>query len=447
MRAPPGSSSTPSYLGTLHVKLLLDQPQRVHYGPDDAVTGHILLKYRAAIPGLSPLTLNAELFGPLSLQVVFRGIARLHIGEESRVDTHLLFAKVEQVHDGSFRAQPDSEHVFPFTIRFPEHAQPRANTRVAATQHETSGRWVFEQSVASIDVDALPPSMESTVQRSPAGVTLTQEVAKTLASVRYTLTLQVRMTGIEVQIEVVNRGRKEIVYYDQPKVPASRAINYLTQSHAFEQQLTAQHDSLRPPEARPRGIRDKTKALLKPTEPPKYVFTVRCFHVPQHAFIGQPIEFDISIASHSSSTTTTPPAVFLDSCNIALVAYTSGMQPSNIEILRNRNVDISHPPRPFSSTYGWSRGIDVGTLSYVPSTFRCGKIARSYKLRITIVFSVGKQNLHLRRDMPLEVHPPLHRSSYDDDDDPDGSSRARGRFAETLPAYEEERAPAYEEIV
>ncbi|KXT00431.1 hypothetical protein AC578_1927 [Pseudocercospora eumusae] len=415
-------------LGQLHIRAVLDHPSKVHYGPDDPVRGKVVLKY------VSPSKASSsQLFGPLTLAVILKGQARINPEDEGSQST-TLFTETQTIQDGAFRADSENEHALPFALHFAENVDPATQTTM--TQND-NGSWNFRQTVGS-ELHALPPSLESRAPEN-SSVTRLKAVSTTLVGVRYSALVRAKMPGIDVDIVVANLVDGETVLYDQPRVPIMIASN-LADNSEFFRQLTVQNEALRSVEQKPRGFLGKTKAFLKPSELPKYVFTATCSNVPQHAFIDQPVAFDISVASHFSSTVQENPEVFLDSCTTSLIARTTGVKPVNIETLWSKTTEFER--KPFSDEHGWAKTVDIGNLDWVPSTFSLGDIERSYKFRIAAQFSVGKQKLSIRQDMPVMIHPPI-------DSENDMTLARINSAGSALPAYEEAAAiaptPSYED--
>lgn len=106
-------------LGTVYVRIELDDPTRIYYGPEDPVQGNVVLRYTP--DHRSKVT--SELFGPLQIQVKLSGALRVDHGRSA--NTRLLtiprelFHQQDRIYDGPFRAEPGSEHRFPFTVFFP----------------------------------------------------------------------------------------------------------------------------------------------------------------------------------------------------------------------------------------------------------------------------------------------------------------------------------------
>ncbi|PPJ54998.1 hypothetical protein CBER1_05625 [Cercospora berteroae] len=444
-------------LGGLHHKLVLESPRRIHYGNDFPVSGNVLLKHLPLLRGInSPL--NAELFGPLQVDIVLKGVARIHHETESRVEIFQLCKEVVRIHDGPFRAPADAEEVLHFSIKFPARAAPETNSAIAAVQ-DGDGLWNFRERVSSVETGPLPPTLEvlhNSHSWGTFGSTNLHTVTKPAIKVQYTVEARVRMPGIDVEIvnaDAASGGAP--VFYDQPRVPTAIAQRDQTLTSDASQRFTAQNDGLRPVSEQPHGLRNKTKAFLKPVDPPKFIFDASFIGIPQHAYIGQSLSFAISIEPDETSTTRTDPDVFLDKCTISLIAHTTGIEPAPLKIVKTKEASFSSA-RPFSREDGMTKEIDIGVLSWVPTTFTFRNISRTYKLRIASQFTVGTRQFSTSRDVPLTIHPPLELDvsrPADMEDDPDGlpsyqeaSRSSAADFAEDA-AEGSAQVPSYEQAV
>lgn len=417
--APP----TRAKLGGLSTRVVLDDPNRVHYGNDIPVSGSLLLKYLPLLRGLPHSPLNAELFGPLQVEITLGGSARINHVNETRAEVFALVKEVVCIHDGPFRASPDEERRLPFAIRFPAHAIPSSNTTGVRS-------WPLHEHVLPVEREALPPTCsvhlnhDAWETRKSAKWSSTTDTAM---SVDYTIDTQVRMPGIKMEIVDATQQGGTSVLYDQPKIPLSIATCNQSLTSEFSQTFTAQNEALRPSSERPHGVRNKTKALLKPAEVPRFIFEAELIGIPKHAYVGRQLSFALSIIPHASSTVQTAPNLFLDSCTITLIAHTTGLQPAVIEIIKTKEAAFSSA-KPYSEEYGWTKSINIGQLSWVPSTFTFRNIRRTYKLRIAVQFSVGAQKMKMSRDVPLTIHPPVES---------DTTRVGTAEDPDSLPSYQE----------
>ncbi|KAK4502236.1 hypothetical protein PRZ48_005661 [Zasmidium cellare] len=401
------SQPTDPSLGVLHARLHLDDPKRIHYGSDDPVDGKVRLLFeRNAIKG-APET---ELFGPLEIDLTLKGTIRFVSGNSAISDSSpqnesVFVSKSINLHTGPFRAAPGTEHDFPFSLNFPEHADAKHKTTVSAYQ-DSAGNWKFRQRLSDTTIEDLPPSLISKQKHAM----VTSEM-----SIRYGLSLKISMPGIDVRI-IYPLLEKEVLY-DRPRVPTMAATTQSSQTTSFKQPLSVEHKSLLAPppseETKRTPSSRSLKSLFKSSPPlPKYAFNVSCSSIPTNIFIGQPITFPLAMTTDPSSTTsptTEPPEITLNACTISLIAHTHGTSSfnaseptSNTEVLKTKTCDvIGYSP---STPRGH---IDVGTLSAVPSTFEHGDLRREYKLKIVISLSVLGQNMNVTRMLGVVVQPPL----------------------------------------
>jgi hypothetical protein len=60
-------------LGVLHASIVVDGGTRLHFGPQDAVTGKIVLEYKPRTSLFKSTAGTADLFAPLKLEATLRG--------------------------------------------------------------------------------------------------------------------------------------------------------------------------------------------------------------------------------------------------------------------------------------------------------------------------------------------------------------------------------------
>lgn len=417
-------------LGTLYARLLLHDPKRTHYGSDDPVTGSVTIRFERSTGKVANF---AELFGPLEVDITLKGTIRIvssnsAISESSSQNDLVFVTKTAKLHTGPFRTEPGTERDFPFSINFPEHADAKHKTTVSAYQ-DAEGKWKFQQRLSDTTIEDLPPTLNSRKKDA---------IVKSDMLIRYGISLQVEMPGIDIRI--INPTSEKEVLYDRPRVPAIAATMQSDQTTSFKQQLSVESKALIAPENRSSGFRN----LFKSTGPlPKYVFDAICSGVPQHIFIGQPINFTLSLSTDWDQTTAIAsniPEVSLSSCRISLIANTRGKrsdQPSSgeshtSEVLKEKACEVT------GLTSTTSGDVDVGTLSSVPSTFTHEDISREYKLKIALSFSALGQTMNVMRILSLTVHPPLLEDVADADVDESMGVTATGAEENTtpLPAYD-----------
>lgn len=400
-------------LGVLRVQCLPSTPERIHYGSQDIVTGSVLITFTADIDA----TPGTELFGPLKIDVDFEGT--FHAVRDGIGKTRVLFHQQQTLCNGPHKLEPQARHEFPFEFEFPEYANEKQKISITAFQDEATGQWNARRQRASYACnEPLPPTLHSTKS---------YVLAKDEIIVQYTLSVTVSMPGISV--DIINPVAPTAALYDQPKVPIAVAAS---RSRAYEinRELTVQSNSLLPEDSQPHGFRGKTKALLRPAEAPKCVFHVVCRSIPEFLYIGQPITFTIAVSSGSSSTAL--PEIELKSCVVSLVAQTSleaepddapDSQISNhLEVVKTKECEVS-PSGPFAKGHDYTKKVDVGVLSQIPSSFQNSDMSRSYWLRLVITVTAAREERTITRQCAVIVHPPLllddDRMAYEDPPDED----------------------------
>lgn len=416
-------------LGTLRVRLALDEPGRVHYGCDDPIYGTVRVRHT---PNFQTGT---ELFGPLELDVTLTGTTLVTMGHNDigRIDPKTICSESRRVHRGPFRFEADTDHEFRFSISFPEHALPKTKTAVEAVQGG-DGLWRFHQTISRGDIEQLPPTCHSLDWQS---------ITRKEISVQYDLTVNARMPGIDVAI--MEPMRAQTVLYEQPRVPADAAAAQSQQINAFSQSLTTQGTHLLSEQEKPQGFRGKLKAKFDQAELPKYTFTLDCMSFPKHLFVGQPVKFDVTLVSNNlQSTASVIPEITIDSCNLSLISFTKGTtsdfshkEVANMTTIKSKDADII-PPGPFTAAHNYTKTIDVGVLGSVPSTFAQSELGRDYKMRLELHLSTMGQTMRItRRQLAVFVHPPVLDESAAPPDDVEAYMRPPPEDGEQLPSYNE----------
>lgn len=159
--------STNTKLGKLTASLLIDNPSRPRHGPDDPITGRLVLRYNPATALFKKDPITADLFGPIRINVVLVGTIRIKIRRDRDFPTYhgiTMFAVPFPVYDGKFEARVNCDYTFPFRATFPSPQQ-----------------------------GVLPPTFGSHFSDYPDTVD---------AAVYYQLGAKVEMPGIDVKISV-----------------------------------------------------------------------------------------------------------------------------------------------------------------------------------------------------------------------------------------------------
>lgn len=197
-----------SKLGKLNTSLLIDESSRPRYGPDDALTGRVVLRYNPATALFKKDPITADLFGPIRINVILVGTLKIHIRRDKTHTYHggTLFAKPFYVYEGTFSAQVNRDYAFPFVANFPEIASV-----------DGMG-WGLQGGG-----NALPPTFGMHFSDYPDVVDV---------SVVYQLGAKVEMPGIDIRISVPE-GECRIRYVE----------GYLALDAADDNQAMALHKS------------------------------------------------------------------------------------------------------------------------------------------------------------------------------------------------------------
>ena len=402
--------------GTLQVKLMLDPQDRVYYGPGDPITGHVELYYRSSKTSETPRSGSqgaSNLFGPLNLTLKLYGrilTQASEVGDKQYVfkDKAKLFESWHVVHQGPYRMEAEERARFPFAINFP------------------SGPPDVEMT------DELPPSLKCTFfEKSmlPGGD----------AAVEYWLEPQVIFPVVEVTPHAVFKDRQ--VMYERPPinaVPSSESI-------MMGGEAVVQSSGLITESEKPRGFRERSKSIFK--DPPIYRFAVKCTGVRSILCLGEPTELEVAVRTvEKESTVSSTPDVLLDHVKVDIVAHTMievderwlrSSQPTDAQVVRTVYGDTS--PGPFSKADDYTKKVTIPAITRVPSTFSCGRVSRTYKLRLELQFRVAGEIRHVRRDIPVTIYPPLSEHARIAQA---GSSRAPAQqHDEDLPAYDASMPP------
>jgi hypothetical protein len=109
-------------LGSLGARVIVDRGSRAHYGPDDLITGKVMLMYKPYTSLFKSGVPTADLFGPLKLEVALRGKIKIQVKRDREFSADYgmpLFRQGFNIFDGSFKAEVvscllnDAEHEGP----------------------------------------------------------------------------------------------------------------------------------------------------------------------------------------------------------------------------------------------------------------------------------------------------------------------------------------------
>jgi hypothetical protein len=265
-------------LGNISVKVVLDCPLRIHYGSQGAITGHVSLTFASHGHDSSASSKDKppgiDLFGPLRLQLEFRGHLRIRVPEESESqpglkEDHTLYSITKTIFDAPFHTTPGEDVKVPFDLHFPERFPHRQQV---SGYIDDSGKWrsfTTEQQQEANAGDALPPSLQVPIVcgKHVGGV-----------SVEYKVLPFASMPGIDVKWHFAQRNGTPVLY-DRPRVPQALPSGNL---YEFRERMTIQSSRLRSfRDQQHRGLRDKAKGFFKHADTPSYTFVVSCTGIPQ----------------------------------------------------------------------------------------------------------------------------------------------------------------------
>ncbi|KJX98152.1 hypothetical protein TI39_contig429g00045 [Zymoseptoria brevis] len=398
--------------GTLHASIRLADRHKVHYGSNDPIVGRVVLKY------MPNTTFDAELFGPLKVDVLLNGKHKAIYNDPpstTEIKGHTLCSTRHTIHSGPFRTNPSTDVSIAFSIPFPTQADPINTYGYRATPRPSDpSTFNFEATVTSSTVEPLPPSLLAAPQHKDHdlelyGSTIGYKNHKTI-SIIYTLGLDVSLPGLSsVTVGIPAYGTE--VFYDAPRIPASIAAER-SQTSSAQAILNVIDESPPPETAKSSGFRSKAKSLLSTSTRPQVPLTFQYLSIPRIVYIGQPISFTLGI---QPSPIIPPDTVSLNSVTVYLLATTRGTNPlpqvqfkdiEHRETVKRKTCEFSSTG-PFSKANEYRKTVDVGNLTHVPTTFRYGSVSREYTLRIEVKLQVGTQSVVTRRDFKVEVLPEL----------------------------------------
>ncbi|KAI0410723.1 hypothetical protein F5X98DRAFT_359007 [Xylaria grammica] len=384
-------------VGTLHAKVVLDDPSRIHCGNRDPVTGHINLRYA---PGHG--NASAELFGPLQVYVTLHGRAKTKIWKSNGQSTSIyrgrapLFHQKALVYDDSFRAHPRDSTNFPFSLFFPEVAYAQVTD-----DFDEDPRYISRSS------QRLPPSFQSSYH----GFAHRYE-----AFVEYRVGVDVVMPRLDVHVNKPGEYEEPVIHYEGPRTTqlADR------RPYDWRGSVWVRNELLLPEADRPHGFRQKTKALFGAGNFPTYAFDWVCL-APKDLYLGQPACFEVRIkARENECTATLIPEVRLQYFHVEIEAHTDVRADRTIfrcpESEGNYTVfeaaGAIDNTGPFSKANENTKIINTqplgsGRIGGFSSSFSTYNISHSYSARIKFGFELTGKVKEVDKEYGVIVHPPL----------------------------------------
>ncbi|KAI0528335.1 hypothetical protein GGR58DRAFT_519127 [Xylaria digitata] len=384
-------------VGTLHTKIVLDDPSRIHCGNSDPILGHISIRY-------SPGHGNAsnELFGPLKVYVTLHGRAKTKIWKSNGQSTSIyrgrapLFAHRSLVYDDSFRALPGNTGIFPFKLFFPQVADALVND-----DFPENPRFICNRN------QPLPVSF----QDSYHGFAHRYE-----AFVEYRVGVDVIMPQLQVDVVKPTKYLEPVIHYEGPRTP--QLLN--TKPIDWRGTVVVSNELLLPEADRPAGFRQKTKALFGAGHFPAYGFDWVCL-APRELYLGQPACFEVRIKPREKECTATLiPEIWLKFFHVKIMAHTKVRADKTIfscpESEGNYTVfeamGAIDSKGPFSKANDNTKivntqALGTGRIGAFTSSFATYNISQEYSVRINFEFEVTGKLKNIDKEYAVKILPPL----------------------------------------
>lgn len=382
-------------LGKLEARVEIDEQHRPRFGPDDPVTGNVILTYHAYTPGLFQKAAGtANLFGPIKITLLLFGKLKIRIRRDRELPTtHAieLFKTLFPVLDSTFQAEAGRSYSFSFTAHFPGDR----------TSYFEGGQS-----------ELLPPSFAHTFTDYPDTVDV---------SVRYQVGCAVFMPGIDIKIDTPDADYMTPVKYEQPRLPMSTVGG---KRASFKHGARLQNEYLLPEAERPQGFKQKAKAVFTSSNFPVLGLDIWVTH-PLYLYPGQKMSMEIIIRKNDSETTAPGvPDVSLNSARVVLVAAT--VVDSSHRLLGSPRCHDSrrtmqgmncrtHLPAIFSKRNEYCVNLELDSLLAHPSSFSHRKVQRAYRLKFDLRFEVANKQVKMEglRDIVLVCPPSDGPAGYD----------------------------------
>lgn len=429
-------------LGSLAVKVEMDYPYKTHYGPGSEITGHLMLQYT---PKSSTSGKTAELYGPMSLSLVFAGKVTtatvfrnqggqgLGAGMASPYGTSSagtsgtdLFSIVSPIKDTSLRIKEGEIVKYPFTVIFPAGMIRDAAEGTGFLDSE--GTWTVAPPHETPASGELPPSLHRVWVGGPrAG-------DEQRVNIVYTLEPKLEMPGLDVAISNKMRDHAAISY-EQARPEAAgmpRDMADLTST------ISVRSAHFLPADEQPHGFKAKTKALLTSSSHlPLLSLAVSIPDIPLHISIGRPISITMTARPNTDSTVHQLPSIEIKSYQITLQSrvtsrsITKTLQSGWTKGCILQGLEKQHEFFSFSKANDNTVRLVTEPVHGLTSSFESFGITLEYRMDVWLCFRfAGHEIKHVEASYPVTVWPPP-RQAYDA---APGSSR-RAVEDDELPAY------------
>lgn len=403
----------------------------MHYGPNDTITGKILLAYSAHNSLVNRSAPTATLFGPLHIHVILHGRIRVKVrkGDSHRLPSDHsvdLFRHASSVHRGTLKAEAGNTFEYPFAINFPQPAIDIYGKKGSYAELMAKGdsRGLLPLSFGTIFID------------HPDVVDI---------SVCYRVGCQIGMPGIDVKTVGPEGDSRPIILYGLP-----RPTRALVTGHRATSQSTArvQNEYLLPEDQRPQGFKQKAKAIFTSSHFPEFATDVKIAYQ-QYIYPGQKLKFDIVLRHRDKSIGSEIPEVVLEKFECDFRAYTIVDVSERLigppQCIDRRTVQtlVCHTKmsQKIVKADDYSFSITTDPLKNNVCSFAHHKVSRQYLHRIQMQFTIANESVKTKCECPVILVPPPTDSVATEAAAPEEAS---------LPSYmqpppDDEQLPAYGE--
>ncbi|KAK3686991.1 hypothetical protein LTR37_019243 [Vermiconidia calcicola] len=375
-------------IGTLNAKLILDEPQRDHYGVNDPISGTVVLTIEPSTCSKSKAAASLDLFGPLKIAIT--KISTKHWTSSDIYHAPVdLFSASSIIFEDPFRAEPRKPYYFSFTLNFPRDAE------LQRSEYEPDARFESDSGVY-----ALPPSFNNSY------IGLANHFKSHIV---YRIGVDVAMSSLRLAINLPHAHTDPQVNYSPPQTHSP--INSHKPPQEIARRMSCFNEFLLPLADRPTGLRQKAKSALT-NHYPMYNFDwiLQC---PHDFHIAQPLVFDLRVRiRHAECTATLIPEIRLHSLTVELTSHVmvrgqNREAPSNDIRLPMHSAQNQDSHIPFSKSNDWCKTIITDPLPVVPTSFKTFNILQTYQLVINGVLTVAEQQKPFLRRCEVTIHPPL----------------------------------------
>lgn len=427
-------------VGVIWGKVLLDNPDKIHCGPNDPVTGNIELIYRpkgAIVRSQAGRDQSPDLYGPLKLFLTFYGRAKskIHKSNGQWSNTYRgrapLFSQQIKIHDGPWNCKPYECSRFPFSLNFPDGTQPMREHG----DFDEDKRFHREAGVS------LPPTFSTK---------FSSFTKTTNAFVEYRVSASINMPGIDVEVHGVEaENRIPAILYDQPRLPMSQASPPKTRR--FTESALIQNEHLLPEDERPSGFRQKTKFLFSSEKYPTFLYDLNIV-VPKEVYMGQPLVFEISIRPDlDRSTTTIQPELRISWLHAQFTAHTLVRGESHFLATPESDKEDSFPRLmatvldkdvPFSKANDFTKVCQTHAgLGNVGTPFTTYNISVAYALKVEFRIAGAGTDVYHERHFPVTVLRTIDDGGQQESVGASSSAAAAVASSSTSPYMRELRNP------